>query len=38
MVVGCDQKSGHLLSGLRSQFELRMGPVSGDIEVSGNTT
>lgn len=38
MVVGCDQKSGHLLSGLRSPVELRMGPVSGDIEVSGNTT
>lgn len=38
MAVGCVWKSGHLLSGLRSQAELRVGPVSGDIEVSGNTT
>lgn len=38
VAVGSGRKSHHRQSGLRSQVELRLGSVSGDIEVSGNTT
>lgn len=39
VAVGSGRKSHHRQSGLRfTQVELRLGSVSGDIEVSGNTT